>query len=158
MKRMNHRLFMAVLLRLLVLSCFVLAGWMIYLMVDLPVSYRAQNWDLAWIGFDGAMLTTLSATTWSIWKRRQLAIPASMVSATFLIIDSWFDVTTSQAGIDFKLALLSALLVEIPLALLLFRFSRSSIKQSLISAHKHAGIEVVSVSLYKNPLTIFKTE
>jgi hypothetical protein len=157
-RHLSSRMYMKVLQRLLLLSCFVLAGWMFYLMVDLPTSYRAQNWDLAWIGFDAAMLTTLSTTTWAIWRTRQLAIPASMVSATFLIIDSWFDVTTSQSGIDFKLAVATAVFVELPLALLLVGFSRRSMRQSLINAHKRAGIEIVSLSLRKTHLAIFDSE
>ncbi len=149
---------MKVMQRLLLLSCLVLAGWMIYLMVDLPTSYRAENWDVAWIGFDAAMLTTLSATTWAIWRRRQLAIPAAMVSSTFLVIDSWFDVTTSQSGVDFKLALATAFFVELPLAFLLVGFSRRSIRQSLTNAHKRAGIEVISLSLRKTHLSIFDSD
>ena len=81
-----------------------------------------------------------------------------MVSATFLIIDSWFDVTTSQSGIDFKLAVATAVFVELPLALLLVGFSRRSMRQSLINAHKRAGIEIVSLSLRKTHLAIFDSE
>jgi hypothetical protein len=135
-----------------------LFGWMFYLAVALPNSYRAHNWDVAWIGFDAAMFFSIVITAWSIRKRRQLAIPAAMVSATFFVIDSWFDVTTSRPGFDFKIALATAVLGEIPLALLLLNFSRRSIRRSLLNAHRQAGIEIVSISLLRTPLAIFEDE
>jgi hypothetical protein len=131
---------------------------MSYLTVTLPSSYRARNWDAAWIGFDAAMLMSIVITAWSIRRKRQLAIPAAMVSATFFLIDSWFDVLTSRPGLDFTIALATALLAEIPLAFLLFNFSRRSIRRSLVNAHRQAGIQIVSTSLARTPLAIFEDE
>jgi len=104
------------------------------------------------------MLATLMTTSWAMWKRRQIAIPGAMVSATFLIIDSWFDVVTSNQGIDFNIALASALLIEIPSAVLLFRFSRVAVRRSIRNAHVQAGVEIVSLSLWRTPLMIFERE
>lgn len=142
----------------LLIASFVLIGWMIYLVFSLPNSYRAQHWDLAWVGFDCGMLSALLTTSWAMWKRRQIAIPGAMVSATFLVIDSWFDVVTSSSGLDFKLALLSALVIELPTAFLLFRFSRMAVRRSIQNAHEMAGTEVITVSLWRTPLMIFDRE
>ena len=144
--------------RFLVLVALILAAWMVYLIIQLPTSYRAQNWDVAWVGFDFAMLASLLVSVWAIWKRRQLAIPAAMVTATLLVVDSWFDVVTSQAGLDLNTALLSAVFVELPLAFLLLNFSRRLIHQSIANAHRRAGIEIVAISLARTPLTIFDDE
>lgn len=141
---------------LLLISCFGLVGWIGYLAIDLPTSYRADNWNLAWIGFDFGMLLVLLVTSWAIWKSRQIAIPGAMISATFLVIDSWFDVITSNDGIDFKLALLTALLIELPAAIMLLGFTRRAIRQSIHNAHQRAGVEIDSLSLWKTHLTIFK--
>ena len=141
--------------RLLLLAPVVLLGWMIYVASDLPVSYRAQNWDVAWFGFDLGMLISLSTTAWAFWHRRQLAIPAAVISATFLMVDAWFDIVTSQRGFDLEAALASALLVELPLAGYLIYFSRRAIRFSIRSAQLHAGVEVVSVSLVRTPLALF---
>jgi hypothetical protein len=141
---------------LLLVSCIGLVGWIGYLILALPTSYRADNWDLAWVGFDLGMLATLLTTSWAIWKSRQVAIPGAMISATFLIIDSWFDVITSNAGIDFKIASFSALLIELPAAVMLFEFSRRAIRQSIHNAHRRAGVETESLSLWKTHLTMFK--
>ncbi len=156
MKKLSYLNYLKVIGVLIILASSVLTAWIFYLIFALPTTYRAENWDVAWIGFDIAMLICLVATAWAILKRRQLAIPGAMVSATFLVIDSWFDVITSQAGLDFKFALASALFVEIPSAIFLFGFGRRAMRQSLLNAHRHAGIEAVTVSLFKTRLTIFE--
>ena len=142
----------------LLIASIILSGWIIYLVSALPPSYRARHWDLAWVGFDCAMLISLMTTSWAMWKRRQIAIPGAMVSATFLIIDSWFDVVTSNQGVDFNIAIASALLIEIPSAILLFRFSRASVRRSIRNAHVQAGVAIVSVSLWRTPLMIFERD
>ena len=143
---------------LLVLAAFVLIGWIVYLLRALPDSYRATHWNVAWVGYDFAMTATLLTTSWALWKQRQVAIPGAMVSATFLIIDSWFDVVTSNPGWDQKVALVSALLIELPAAFLLFRFSQIAVRKSIENAHNKAGRELASRSLWKTPLLIFGNE
>lgn len=150
---MNRRLRLTALL--VALATVMLIGWIAYLVIDLPTTYRAENWNVAWVGFDIGMVFCLGTTAWAMWNRRQIAIPGAMVSATFLVIDSWFDAVTSQGGADFKFALASAFLVELPSAIVLLRFSRRAMKKSLQNAHEHAGIEVVTLSLFKTQLTIF---
>lgn len=158
MKRLSHSSYLSFLGRLLPLVALGLFSWMSYLTVALPSSYRARNWDAAWIGFDAAMLISIVITAWSIRRKRQLAIPAAMVSATFFLIDAWFDVLTARPGLDFTIALATAFLAEIPLALLLFNFSRRSIRRSLVNAHRQAGIQIVPTSLARTPLAIFEDE
>ncbi len=143
---------------LLVLAALVLIGWIVYLLRALPDSYRATHWNVAWVGYDFAMTATLLTTSWALWKQRQVAIPGAMVSATFLIIDSWFDVVTSNPGWDQKVALVSALLIELPAAFLLFRFSQIAVRKSIENAHNKAGRELASRSLWKTPLLIFGNE
>ena len=123
---------------LLTTVCLLLAGWMGYLMVALPATYRAQNWGTAWIVFDAAMLLSLSITTWALWRRRLLAIPAALISATFLGIDSWFDVSTAQAGHDLILAL----------------FSHRAIRQELLAARGLEGAPAGTFSLTRTPLRL----
>ena len=94
-------------------------------------------------------------TTWSVWKRRQLAIPALVISATFLVIDSWFDVATSQEGRDFWVALLLAGLVEIPSAFAFIRLARRLIRASIENTHKRLGLVPDSLSLRKVQLTFW---
>jgi hypothetical protein len=81
-----------------------------------------------------------------------------MISATFLVIDAWFDVMTSSPGWDIKLALALALGLELPTAFLLLRFARKAVRKSILNAHAHAGIEIANIALWKTPLTIFETD
>jgi hypothetical protein len=141
-----------------VIASASLLGWIIYLLEVLPTSYRAAHWNIAWVGYDVIMTMTWLATSWAFWKQRQVAIPGAIISATFLVIDAWFDVMTSNAGSDFRIALALALGLELPTALLLMRFARKAVRKSILSAHIHAGIEITTVSLWKTPLTIFKEE
>ena len=140
---------------MLVIASLSLFGWVFYLLTALPTSYRAAHWNLAWVGYDLGMSITWLGTSWALWKRRQAAIPGSMISATFLLVDAWFDVVTSNPGWDFRLALTLAIFLEIPAAFLLFRFSRNAVRRSIKNAHDQAGIEIVSVSLWRTPLMIF---
>ncbi len=131
---------------------------MIYILNVLPSSYRAEHWNTAWFGYDFGMLLTLLSTSWALWNKRQAAIPGALVSSTFLVIDSWFDVITSNPGWDFKIAVLSASLIELPTSFLLVRFSRKAIRSSIHNAHLKAGMESLSPSLWKTPLMIFDQE
>ncbi len=143
---------------LLIFASAILIGWIVFLVDALPSSYRAEHWDLAWVGFDIGMVTVLLATSWALWNKRQAAIPGAMVSGTFLVIDSWFDVVTSNPGLDFKIASASALLIELPAAVLLFRFSRMAVHKSITNAHAKAGLKIISVSIWRTPLMMFDEE
>jgi hypothetical protein len=143
---------------MLMAAAFILFGWIAYLLEALPDSYRANHWKIAWVGFDFGMAVVLLVTSWALWKRRQVAIPGAMVSATFLVIDSWFDVVTSNTGWDQRLAIASAIFIEIPAAFILFRFSRLTIRKSIQNAHNVAGRESLHPSLWKTPLMIFEMD
>ncbi|MFF0338270.1 hypothetical protein [Kribbella sp. NPDC004875] len=104
----------------LVLVCVaVLVPWTVYLAITLPNHYVARNWVATWVGFDILLLTMLVLTAIGGWKRKQFVFPTAFASGVLLICDAWVDVMTSQRGGDLTQALLSALLVELPLAFVL---------------------------------------
>jgi hypothetical protein len=98
------------------LSVLVLAIWIGVLEVKLPKLYRAGGWRAAWVGFDIGLLLVFAATAWAAWRRRQVLIVCLMVLATLLLCDAWFDTTLDWGTQGFMLSLLSALVVELPLA------------------------------------------
>jgi hypothetical protein len=102
--------------RLLVLGCVGMVPWIVLLAIRLPRHYVAGHWQAAWIGFDVVLLTSLAVTAWSLWQQRQIVIVASLTTAILLICDAWFDITTSRLGGDLLTSVLSAALVELPLA------------------------------------------
>jgi len=99
-----------------VICCVVLVVWIVVLAVTLPRYYRAGSWRGAWVGFDVALLAAFAVTGWAAWRRRQLLIISLVVLATLLCCDAWFDVVLDARTKGFELSLLSALVIELPLA------------------------------------------
>jgi hypothetical protein len=90
--------------------------WVIYLGFELPDRSTAQHYNLAWVGFDLFLIFTMARTALLAWKgKRQVQLPA-VATATLLIVDAWFDILTSSSGWALMEALLSAFLLELPLA------------------------------------------
>ena len=143
-----------------VLACslFGVIGVIIFLSIDLPSSYVAKNWDIAWVGFDSGLLVTLALTLWAVWKQRQVSIISSAICGSILIIDSWFDVATSHGGRDFYSALATAVFLQVPFALVLFRFSRNVMHRSLANSYAKVGMVAPKTSFFKTPLKIFREE
>jgi hypothetical protein len=96
----------------------ILAVWIGILEVKLPRHYRAGGWRAAWVGFDIGLLVVFAATAWASWRRRQVLIVCLMVLATLLCCDAWFDTTLDWGTPGFMWSLLSALAVELPLAVI----------------------------------------
>lgn len=105
--------------RFLSLCCLVLIPWTIGLGVTLPRHYLVDNWPLAWTGFDAILLGCLSTTAWALWKQRQVAVPAAMVTSALLLCDAWFDILTAHPGRCMILSIATAMFAELPVAILL---------------------------------------
>jgi len=99
----------------LVGASIALAAWIVVLGLRLPKRYNAPHWDLAWVGFDLALLVGLVATAWAAWKRRAVIVLFATVTATLLCADAWFDVTTARST-QLWVSVAQALLVELPFA------------------------------------------
>jgi hypothetical protein len=114
------------------ISCsVVLAAWIGILEVKLPREFRAGGWRTAWVGFDVALMLTFAATAWSAWRRRQVLILCLVVLAALLCCDAWFDTTLDWGTPGFMVSLLSALLVELPLAALALIGARRLLRVTL---------------------------
>ncbi len=105
--------------RLLAACCLGLIPWTIGLALTLPRSYLVGNWPLAWTGFDAILLCCLGTTAWGLWRRRLVAIPASMITAVLLLCDAWFDIVTAHGGRCLAVSITTAVAAEIPIATLL---------------------------------------
>jgi hypothetical protein len=91
--------------------------WTVYLSLTLPDHARAHNYRLAWVGFDVLLILCMLATAFLAWRGRALAAQFAGCTATMLVVDAWFDVTTSGPS-EVGLALALAIGVELPLAVL----------------------------------------
>jgi hypothetical protein len=106
--------------RLLIAACLagvlLLSVWTGVLGAKLPSDYRAGGWRAAWVGFDIGLLVVFAATAWAAWRRRQVLIVCLIVLAALLCCDAWFDIALDWGTKGFMVSVLSAALVELPLA------------------------------------------
>jgi hypothetical protein len=114
--REQHRLRDAV--RIIVTAgAVLLIPWSIYLAATLPRRTVTNHWRAAWVGFDILLIVSLAATAWLGWRLRQMVVVGLVASAVLLICDAWFDVLLTS-GTDRWVSLATALLVELPVAVL----------------------------------------
>lgn len=125
--RVSRRVQREALPSLLVTSSLGLAAWAFYLAFRLPASYRAEHWQLAWIGFDIAQSSLLLATAWAAWRRRAILVLFAIAAATFFLADAWFDLTTARGG-DVVQSAGAAIFIEIPAALVLLYVARRAVQ------------------------------
>ena len=101
-------------------GALVLLPWIAYLSVTLPQRYATSGWRAAWVGFDVALVAALAATAWCTLKRRQVVVMVMFLSGVLLVCDAWFDVVLSWGSNDAVVSILTAVLIELPLAALFF--------------------------------------
>lgn len=132
--------------------CVGLAAWIGVLAVTLPRYYRAGDWRGAWVGFDAAELVTFAVTAWAAWRGRQLLIMSLIVLATLLLADAWFDVSLDVRTSGFMFSLLSALLVEIPLAVAAILAARRLLRLTIGRIRSREGLTGPVPPLWRIPL------
>jgi hypothetical protein len=110
-------------LALLAVSVVLLVPWIGYLAVTLPQRHQVRGWDLTWVGFDLILLGLLVLSLLLGWRRRLLVVPVVCATGTLLTCDAWFDVTTATPGSELLWSVVSAVVVELPLAVVLLTWS-----------------------------------
>ncbi|WP_225846638.1 hypothetical protein [Streptomyces sp. HPF1205] len=133
--RHMRRIFLAVVTG----SFLFLIPWIGYLSASLPDHHEVDQWRLAWVGFDGALIVVIGVTALCAWKRLQIFIPWAMISATLLCCDAWFDIILDWNTGELTGAILTAAFAELPLALLLFYAARKMIRLTVLIAWQQAG-------------------
>jgi hypothetical protein len=131
----------------------VLAVWIGVLEVTLPRHYQAGGWRAAWVGFDAGLLLVLAATTWAAWRRRQILIGCLTVLATLLCCDAWFDTTLDWGTRGFTVSLLSAVLVELPVAAVALIGARRLLRLTLGRLEPLAGAPGPAPPFWRVPLS-----
>jgi hypothetical protein len=142
--------------RFLIAACLagmlILSVWIGVLEVELPPYYRAGGWRAAWVGFDIGLLLVIAATTWAAWRRRQVLIVCLIVLATLLCCDAWFDITLDWGTGGFMVSVLSAALVELPLAALALIGARRLLRLTIGRLELLAGDPGPVPSFWQVPL------
>ena len=132
--------------------CIVLAGWIAILILTLPGHYTSTDWRTVWVGLDLAELAGFAATGWAAWHQRQIVTFFLIITGTLLVCDAWFDVALSYGSGDFTTTILSALLVELPIAFLLFAPAVRLIRATVLVVMELSGVAGQAPPLWRVPL------
>lgn len=100
---------------LAIASVVGMVPWMIYLGLTLPERSPSDHYNIAWLGFDSALCLVLAALGIAAFRRSPWTGLLAAVTAAMLLVDGWFDITTSH-GSGFVVAVVLAVCGELPLA------------------------------------------
>jgi hypothetical protein len=95
-----------------------LVPWTLWLTFTLPTRHVTHHYRIAWVGFDLVLAAVFAATAIAVLRSSRSLQPLAAVAGTMLLCDAWFDVVTSQSGDEFNLAVVEAVVAELPLAAL----------------------------------------
>ena len=137
---------------LLTITSAGLVPWIVRPALTLPHRYVAGHWTLTWVGFDIVLLSGLSLTAWLAWRRRQAVVIAAFTTGTLLVGDAWFDITTASGRADVITAIVSALVLELPLATLLFAVASHLPRLIVRRARAAEGLAGTPPGLLRLPL------
>jgi hypothetical protein len=132
--------------------CLVLAAWIAILIMTLPGHYTSHDWRTVWVGLDVAELAAFAATGWAAWHQRQVVIILMQITGTLLVCDAWFDVTLDFGSRGFTISILTALVVELPLAFVMFASARRLVRVTVQILMQLAGIDGQAPPLWRVPL------
>lgn len=99
-----------------------LVPWTVYLAVTLPRTSHSAHYRLAWVGFDillAFMLLRVGRIAARPRTSDRVELPATS-AGTLLLVDAWFDTTTSADTGALIAALVLALVAELPMAAICF--------------------------------------
>jgi hypothetical protein len=100
------------------LSALLLVPWTLWLTFTLPTRHVTHHYRVAWVGFDVLLAAAFAGTALAALRLSRWLQPLAAMTGTMLLCDAWFDVVTATSGDEQMLAILEAVVAEIPLALL----------------------------------------
>jgi hypothetical protein len=104
-------------------ACGFLIPWTISIAIILPPHYVSNHWDAAWVGFDAFQCVLFALTAYLTFKHSIWTALTSAMLGTTLVVDAWFDIMTARTTRDIRSAIVEAVIVEVPLALISFYLS-----------------------------------
>jgi hypothetical protein len=120
--------------------CAGLAGWIALLILTLPGHYTSDDWRTVWVGLDIGELAGFAATGWAAWHQRQIVIFLMIITGTLLVCDAWFDVALDYGSHGFVASVVSAVLIELPLAFMMFASARRLVRVTVQIVMQLAGV------------------
>jgi hypothetical protein len=112
-------------------GALLLIPWIAELSTTLPDQHSSHQWRLAWSGFDVALTFAFAFAAFAGWRRRQIAITALTVLGVLLFCDAWFDITLSWGTSEQTASILTAVLAELPAAMLAFTLAHRLLRETV---------------------------
>ncbi|MEV6442961.1 hypothetical protein [Amycolatopsis sp. NPDC051716] len=116
----------------------IMIPWLLHLSMSLPQKAMDSHWALGWVGLDSGEALALFATGRFLKRADNRCTLTATAAAALLLADGWFDVTAAAPGSEVALAIMMAVCVEIPLAIvctvLALRLTRHPFPQSETTA------------------------
>jgi hypothetical protein len=98
-------------------AALALMPWIAYLAITLPKRDLDTHYRAAWVGFDLLLIAAIARTAYLAFRMDpRVQLPAT-ATATLLIVDAWFDITTAGGRGATAEAILLAAVFEIPAAI-----------------------------------------
>jgi hypothetical protein len=135
-------------------GCVALIPWIGFLAATLSQHHRGGAWRASWVGFDIVLVVALGATAWFGWHRRHIVTIALAVTGTLLCADAWFDVLLSWGTRDQWSALATALLIELPVAALMFASCIGLERRTVRTVWRLEGNESPAPPLHAMPVVM----
>lgn len=101
-----------------IVLALALGPWIVWLFLSLPNTVAAAHWDVTRAGFTIALAALLAASAVALFRHWASARLLTAMTAALLIRDAWFNTLTAAKPVHAGLALLVAVLIELPLAAL----------------------------------------
>jgi hypothetical protein len=97
-----------------------LLPWALWLSESLKPHHRAAHWDLAWSGFDTGLAVLFLLTAFAAYHRSPWVPALAAATGTLLVTDAWFDVLLESHAAERRNAVLLAVFIELPTAVVCF--------------------------------------
>jgi hypothetical protein len=107
-------------LPILTVVAILLLPWTVWLTATLPARHTSEHWDAAWVGFDVVEILALGATVLGIYRHAVWVQVTASVAGTLLLADAWFDILLTAGDEKVWVAVVQAVVAEVPLAALCF--------------------------------------
>jgi hypothetical protein len=116
-------------------AAVALMPWIVYLAVTLPKRDLDTHYRAAWVGFDLLLVFAITRTAYLAFRMDPRVQLPAVATATLLIVDAWFDITTAGGRGATAEAILLACVFEIPAAIFSMYVAYWVARQELRLAH-----------------------
>jgi hypothetical protein len=116
-----------------------LIPWTVYLGLTLPQHAVVSHYRAVWVGFDIVLIVVLARIGWFAARRDPRVVLTATAGATLLAADAWFDVMTAATSGGRTIAVLDAVLLELPGAVLCAVLARRGLAALVERARSGAG-------------------